>query len=178
MTADVSADLVELGRTPVAVVCAGIKSILDIPKTLEFLETQVSSVHDIQNNSSAHSFYTVWQAVPVVGYQSDQFPAFFTTDSGVKAHLRRDSARACAQLIHESQALDLPNGFVIAVPNPKPVPKGIIDQAIEVWHSTSIVRSVGVSGALHAVYHCRKHYKKWRNSTFKARPLRPFCCNE
>lgn len=62
-TFDISADLTELSRTPVAVVCAGVKSILDIPKTLEFLETM---------------------GVPVVSYGSDDFPDFFTSSSGIK----------------------------------------------------------------------------------------------
>jgi pseudouridine-5'-phosphate glycosidase len=101
----------ELSRTPVAVVCAGIKSILDIPRTLEFLET--------------HS-------VPVVAYQTDQFPAFFTQDSGVMAHLRSDTPRECAELIHESIGLELPNGFVVAVPNPNPVDSELIKHAIDV----------------------------------------------
>ncbi|EGZ27936.1 hypothetical protein PHYSODRAFT_343685 [Phytophthora sojae] len=109
-TMDISTDLMELSRTPVAVVCAGIKSILDIPRTLEFLET--------------HS-------VPVIGYRTDQFPAFFTQDSGEKAHLRRDTPQDIARLIHESEALELPNGHIIAVPNPKPVPTEVINEAIE-----------------------------------------------
>lgn len=67
---DVSADLTELGRTPVAVVCAGAKSVLDIPRTLEFLETQ---------------------GVPVVAYGADELPAFFTRASGVAAPLRVDT---------------------------------------------------------------------------------------
>ncbi|KAK1948436.1 Pseudouridine-metabolizing bifunctional protein C1861.05 [Phytophthora citrophthora] len=109
-TMDISTDLMELSRTPVAVVCAGVKSILDIPRTLEFLET--------------HS-------VPVIGYKTDQFPAFFTQDSGEKAHLRRDTPEDIARLIHESEALELPNGHIIAVPNPKPVPAELINEAID-----------------------------------------------
>ncbi|POM71743.1 Indigoidine synthase A family protein [Phytophthora palmivora] len=109
-TMDISTDLMELSRTPVAVVCAGVKSILDIPRTLEFLET--------------HS-------VPVIGYKTDQFPAFFTQDSGEKAHLRRDAPEDVARLIYESEALELPNGHIIAVPNPKPVPTALINEAIE-----------------------------------------------
>jgi pseudouridine-5'-phosphate glycosidase len=58
---DISADLMELGKTPVAVVSAGVKSILDIPRTLEYLETQ---------------------GVPVIGYGTMKFPEFFTSDSG------------------------------------------------------------------------------------------------
>ncbi|RLN98071.1 hypothetical protein BBJ28_00008479 [Nothophytophthora sp. Chile5] len=69
--------------------------------------------------------------VPVIGYQTDQFPAFFTQDSGEKAHLRRDTPQDVARLIHESAALELPNGHIIAVPNPKPVPTEMINNAIE-----------------------------------------------
>src|SRR5205085_1295192 len=67
---DVSADLTELGRTPVAVVCAGAKSILDLPRTLEILETE---------------------AVPVVGYGTDQFPAFYVHSSGEPVSARVES---------------------------------------------------------------------------------------
>lgn len=67
---DVSSDLTELGRTPVAVVCAGAKSILDIPRTLEYLETL---------------------GVLVVGYRTDTFPAFFTRSSGWPVQARLDT---------------------------------------------------------------------------------------
>jgi pseudouridine-5'-phosphate glycosidase len=73
---DVSADLLELARTPVAVVCAGAKSILDLPKTLEVLETQ---------------------GVPVIGYRTDNFPAFFARDSAVAVPHRLDEAAAIAR---------------------------------------------------------------------------------
>ncbi|CEG44687.1 indigoidine synthase a family [Plasmopara halstedii] len=109
-TMDISTDLMELSRTPVAVVCAGVKSILDIPRTLEYLET--------------HS-------VPVIGYQTDQFPAFFTQDSGEKAQLRCDTPENIARLIFETDALEMSNGHLIAVPNPKPVPSKLINDAIE-----------------------------------------------
>ena len=69
---DISADLTELGRTPVAVICAGAKSVLDIPRTLEFLETQ---------------------GVPVVAYGADELPAFFTRHSGCAAPLRVDTPK-------------------------------------------------------------------------------------
>jgi pseudouridine-5'-phosphate glycosidase len=101
----------ELSRTPVAVICAGVKSILDIPRTLEYLETH---------------------AVPVIGYKTGQFPAFFTQDSGLPAQVRADSPRQIAEIIQESTNLNLPSGFVIAVPNPNPVPTDIIDNAIKV----------------------------------------------
>ncbi|KUF96915.1 hypothetical protein AM588_10006327 [Phytophthora nicotianae] len=67
----------------------------------------------------------------VIGYKTDQFPAFFTQDSGEKAHLRRDTSQDIARLILESEALELPNGHIIAVPNPEPVPSELINEAIE-----------------------------------------------
>ncbi|ETV78269.1 hypothetical protein, variant 2 [Aphanomyces astaci] len=108
---DISTDLMELSRTPVAVVCAGVKSILDIPRTLEFLETY---------------------AVPVVGYQTRAFPAFFTTSSGgAQAHIQLNTPQEVASLIKTSQDLNLPNGFLVAVPNPAPVDSELIHSAIQ-----------------------------------------------
>lgn len=78
-TMDVSADLEELCKTNVNVICAGAKSILDIPRTLEYLETK---------------------GVPVIGYKTDQLPAFFTRESGLKLAIRKDSLNEIAQLIN------------------------------------------------------------------------------
>ncbi|EEF45728.1 conserved hypothetical protein [Ricinus communis] len=97
-TMDVSSDLTELGRTPVAVISAGVKSILDIPRTLEYLETQ---------------------GVCVATYQTNEFPAFFTETSGCKAPCRVDSPEDCARLIDANMKLKLGNGILIAVPIPK-----------------------------------------------------------
>jgi pseudouridine-5'-phosphate glycosidase len=97
-TFDISADLTELARTPVTVVCAGVKSILDIPKTLEFLETM---------------------GVPVVTYQNDWFPDFFTRNSGLKTVFRVDTPEECANMIISSDALHLENGMIVAVPVPE-----------------------------------------------------------
>lgn len=96
-TFDISADLTELGQTGTTVVCAGVKSILDIPKTLEFLETQ---------------------RVPVIAYRSDDFPAFFTRSSGEKADHRLDTPEeiASAMLLHER----MESGTGILVANPIP----------------------------------------------------------
>ncbi|KOM28518.1 hypothetical protein LR48_Vigan549s007300 [Vigna angularis] len=95
---DISSDLVELGRTPVAVVCAGVKSILDIPRTLEYLETQ---------------------GVCVAAYKTNEFPAFFTETSGCKVSCRVDSPEDCACIIDASFKLKLGNGILIAVPIPQ-----------------------------------------------------------
>jgi pseudouridylate synthase len=97
-TFDISADLIELGRSPVAVVCAGAKSILDIPKTLEVLETQ---------------------GVPVVGYGTDVFPAFFARSSGERLEHRFDTPAELAALIAAHRRLDLPGGILIGNPVPE-----------------------------------------------------------
>src|SRR5215469_15204143 len=75
---DISADLEELARTPVAVVCAGAKALLDLPKTLEYLETR---------------------GVPVIGYRTDDFPAFWSGSSGLPVPLRCDSAAEIAAVL-------------------------------------------------------------------------------
>lgn len=97
-TFDVSADLEELGNTPVAVVCAGAKSILDIPKTLEYLETR---------------------GVPVLGYRTDAFPAFFSRDSGSPVDARFDDPAAIAAVIAAQRNLGLEAGILIANPVPE-----------------------------------------------------------
>jgi pseudouridine-5'-phosphate glycosidase len=94
---DVSADLQELARTPVAVVCAGAKAILDLPKTLEVLETL---------------------GVPVVGYGCDDLPAFYSRASGLAVPLRRDSATEIAGLMRAKWELGLGGGLVVANPIP------------------------------------------------------------
>ncbi|KAK9761409.1 hypothetical protein K7432_013716 [Basidiobolus ranarum] len=95
-TMDISADLTELGRTPVAVVCAGCKSILDIEKTLEFLETQGVTVTTFGEGA--------------------EFPAFFTPKSGFKSPSNSKSIEACASLIKASIDIDMDSGIVIANP--------------------------------------------------------------
>ena len=94
-TFDISADLEELARTPVAVVCAGAKALLDLPKTLEYLETR---------------------GVPVVGYQTDEFPAFWSRSSGLPVPLRMDSPREIARMLQLKWSLGLVGGAVIANP--------------------------------------------------------------
>jgi pseudouridylate synthase len=96
-TFDISADLVELSRTRVAVVCAGAKSILDIEKTLEFLETQ---------------------GVAIVGYRCDEFPAFYARSSGFKLEHRCDGLRDLARMIRLQRDVG-PGGLLIANPVPE-----------------------------------------------------------
>lgn len=94
---DISADLPELAQTAVTVVAAGAKAILDLPKTLEWLETA---------------------GVPVIAYGQDQFPAFWSRDSGLKAPLRMDSAEEIAAAARMRAALGLPGGQLVANPIP------------------------------------------------------------
>ncbi|KAF9932996.1 hypothetical protein FBU30_006820 [Linnemannia zychae] len=95
-TMDASADLTELGRTPVAVVCAGVKSILDIGRTLEFLETE---------------------GVTVATYGStSDFPSFYTRTSGFRSMLNIETPKEAAEIIAANQAIDLQSGIVIGVP--------------------------------------------------------------
>jgi pseudouridine-5'-phosphate glycosidase len=94
---DISADLEELGRTPVAVVCAGAKAILDIPKTLEVLETK---------------------GVPVIGYGTDDFPAFWTRSSGYPVDHRCDTPAEVAELLNTQFHLGM-GGVLIGNPIPE-----------------------------------------------------------
>lgn len=97
-TLDVSADLEELGMTEVTVICAGAKSILDLPRTMEYLETK---------------------GVPVIGYQTDELPAFFTRSSGIKLEMRMDSPVEIAQFLATKKLLGLKGGVLIANPIPQ-----------------------------------------------------------
>ncbi len=110
-TMDISADLEELAMTPVAVVCAGAKSILDIGLTLEYLETK---------------------GVPVIGYQTEELPAFYTRKSGFKVNDRADSPEELARIIRAQRALGFPGGMLIANPIPQEhaLPKEKMDQVI------------------------------------------------
>lgn len=99
-TMDVSADLVEMGRTPVTVVSSGIKSILDIPRTMEYLETQGVFVSTFQVDDR-------------------EFPAFYTRKSGVKAPYNFADAAEAAKCIDKSLQLGLKSGMLIGVPVPE-----------------------------------------------------------
>lgn len=109
---DVSADLQELAQTPVTVVCAGAKAILDLPKTLEVLETL---------------------GVPVIAYGQDQLPAFWSRDSGLKAPLRMDDAAQIASAAAIRARLGLPGGQLVANPIPPEaeIPRPVIGPIVE-----------------------------------------------
>ncbi|MBO4570651.1 MAG: pseudouridine-5'-phosphate glycosidase [Bacteroidales bacterium] len=98
VTMDISADLEELARTPVMVVCAGAKSILDLGLTLEYLETK---------------------GVPVIGYGTDELPAFYTRKSGFKVDYRLDSPREVAEAFNAQQEMGLGGGMLVTNPVPE-----------------------------------------------------------
>ena len=115
---DISADLEELGRTSVIVVAAGAKAILDLPKTLEVLETK---------------------GVPVVGYGTDEFPAFWSRGSGLKAPLRLDSAAEIAAFQKARKLIGIDGGMLIA--NPVPEADEIPREEMEIYISRALANA-------------------------------------
>lgn len=97
-TMDISADLEELAQTDVVVICAGAKSILDLDKTMEYLETK---------------------GVPVIGYQTDELPAFFTRESGIGLNASSDTTEEIASIAKTKYELALHGGIVVANPIPE-----------------------------------------------------------
>lgn len=124
-TFDVSADLQELGRTPVAVVCAGAKAILDLSLTLEYLETM---------------------GVPVIGFRTDEFPAFYCRESGLKVDYTVNDEVEAAKVIKTQWSLGLKGGIVIANPIPEKfaLPKDYMDRIIE--ESLKEAEKTGIKG--------------------------------
>ena len=114
-TMDISADLEELGQTDVMVVCAGAKAILDLPLTLEYLETH---------------------GVPVLGYQTEELPAFYTRTSGLSVDYRVDTPQELAQILKTHHQLGLKGGILVTNPIPAEYSmdaaeiNAVIDQAI------------------------------------------------
>jgi pseudouridylate synthase len=124
-TFDISADLTELARTPVIVVCAGAKAILDLPLTLEYLETQ---------------------GVPVIGYRTDELPAFYTSRSGIKLEAWADSAVEIARIARLKWDLGLTGGLVVTVPPPPEadLPPQEIEKAI--GRALAAAEKAGIKG--------------------------------
>ena len=124
-TMDISADLEELGKTNVTVICAGAKSILDLPKTMEYLETK---------------------GVPVIGYQTDELPAFFTRQSGIKLNSSSENPDDIARICKIKNDLNIEGGVVIVNPVPKEdeLPKSYIDGIIE--EAVKEAETQGISG--------------------------------
>ena len=124
-TMDISADLEELAQTPVAVICAGAKSILDLGLTLEYLETK---------------------GVPVLGYQTEELPAFYTRKSGFSVDYRVDSPEQIAAFIKAQREMDYPGGMLITNPIPAEyaMPEGPINAAIA--QALSELKAQGIKG--------------------------------
>ena len=111
-TMDISADLEELAQTPVMVVCAGAKAILDLPLTLEYLETK---------------------GVPVLGYGTEELPAFYTRHSGLKVDYRLDTPAELAAAYRAQRDMGLKTGMLVTNPIPEEysMPADVINQAID-----------------------------------------------
>ncbi len=124
-TFDVSADLRELARTPVTVVAAGAKAILDLPKTLEVLESL---------------------GVPVIGYRTRTFPAFFSVSSGLPLELTADSPLEVARIHRRQRTLGLPQGLLVA--NPIPAEAEVPSREIQDWLEQALaeLRERGIEG--------------------------------
>ena len=122
---DVSADLPELARTPMTVVCSGAKSVLDLPATREWLETY---------------------GVPVVGYGCDEMPAFYTRRSGLPTDVRADTGAEVARVVRARDQLGLEAALVVTVP----VPEGFeVDEAVmeeSLTEALTVAASRGVTG--------------------------------
>ncbi len=122
---DISADLPALASTPLIVVCAGAKAILDLPRTLEFLET--------------------W-GVPVLGWQTDCFPAFYSPTSALPIDQRVDEARAVAAIFHAQRTLGLPQGVLVTAPVPEA--EGLPAAEVEPWIAQALEEAAvqGIAG--------------------------------
>ena len=122
---DESADLIELSRTPVAVVCAGAKAILDLALTLEVLETQ---------------------GVPVIGYQTDELPAFYSRRSGLPVDLRVDTPEEAAAIIRAREELELSGGTLITVPVPAATEWPADEAQAVIGQALAAAERLGISG--------------------------------
>ncbi len=122
---DVSADLEELAQTPVCVVCAGAKAILDLPLTLELLETR---------------------GVPVIGFQTDEFPAFYSRSSGLPVDQRVETPEEVAAIFRAQRELGLPGGVLVVVPVPveAELPRARVEPAIQ--QALSEAEAQGIRG--------------------------------
>ncbi|MBN2244265.1 MAG: pseudouridine-5'-phosphate glycosidase, partial [Candidatus Aminicenantes bacterium] len=107
---DVSADLTEISRTPIAVVCSGVKAILDLPRTLEYLETM---------------------GVPVLGFQTSEFPAFYSQTSHLRVDYLLRNAQEAAEVIHTHFHLKYNSGMIIA--NPVPTEFALGKKKMDYW---------------------------------------------
>ena len=120
ITMDISADLEELARTPILVVCTGVKAILDPGMTLEYLETK---------------------GVPVIGYGTDEFPAFFTKQRGFRVDYRMDTLKELAETFDAQRKCGLYNGMLVTNPIPEEIS---LDHAAD--RAVEEARQAGIHG--------------------------------
>jgi len=144
---DVSADLEELARTDVTVVCAGPKSILDIGLTLEYLETK---------------------GVAVVGYQTDELPAFYTRSSGFEVDYRLNSAEQIADVLHAKRSLGLTGGMIIANPIPAKSAMDKASIASFIKQATAEADNCGISGKQVTPYMLQRIHELSGGASLKA----------
>lgn len=146
-TFDISADLQELANTDVAVVCAGVKSILDIGLTLEYLETQ---------------------GVPVIGHQTDTLPAFYTRESEFGVDYRLDTPKQIADALKAKWAMGLKGGVVVANPIPEvhQLDRAMIDGVI--LDALAQMKQQGVSGKASTPFLLAKVAEKTKGTSLKA----------
>ena len=146
-TFDISADLVTLSRTPIIVVCSGAKSILDISATLEYLETY---------------------SVPVIGYQTHEFPAFFTNESGLETGLSADSIGEIIEIARTHWALDLTSAILVA--NPLPASESLDSELIEkaIYDALSAEEFLSIVGKDVTPYLLKKVSENTRGLSLKA----------
>ncbi len=123
---DESADLLELARTPIILVCSGAKAILDLPATVERLESL---------------------GVSIVGYQTDRFPAFWSADSGIGLDVTLESADDVAELWHAARALVTSGALLVCVPPPAELALAGEESEEAVARALAAARALGVSGA-------------------------------
>ncbi|GAG97999.1 unnamed protein product, partial [marine sediment metagenome] len=109
---DISADLIQLSKTPMIVVCSGAKAILDLRATIEYLETY---------------------SIPVIGYQTNELPAFYSSSSGIHIDTRADTAEKIVDIARAYRELGLQNSILVVNPPPKEteIPSEIINKAVE-----------------------------------------------
>ncbi len=143
---DISADLPEFTRTPVLVVCAGAKAILDIPHTMEYLETL---------------------GVPVFGYQTDEMPAFYYRNSGVKVPQRFDDPTDAAELFRRSLDLGYKSGILVGNPVPKEfeMDKNLIESKID--EALADAKRLGIQGQAVTPYLLQRLYEITEGESLK-----------
>ena len=122
---DISADLIQLSKTPLIVVCAGAKAILDLPATLEYLETM---------------------SVPVIGYQTDYLPAFYSRSSGLKVDGRADHPAEIVKIALSHWSIGMQSAILVAVPPPEDLALTYEDVESAIYQALGEMNTLGIQG--------------------------------